>query len=126
MDERYLVAAIRYVECNPVAAGIVAKAEDYEWSSAKAHVHKIPDPVLSPCYLVNQIKDWASFLKGKDAAFSDSYQGVTHTGRPLGPEHFVQRVEKEVGRDLKKKRPGPKSNRQRDADVEPTLDLLNQ
>ncbi len=124
MDERYLIAAIRYVECNPVAAGIVARAEDYPWSSARAHVHKSPNPVLSPCYLLDQIEDWGSFLKVKDAAFLDSYKGVTHTGRPLGSEHFVQRVEKELGRDLKKKKPGPKINRQNDT-IQPVMDLLN-
>jgi putative transposase len=38
MDENYLLAAVRYVEMNPVAAGLVKKPEDYPWSSAKAHL----------------------------------------------------------------------------------------
>ncbi|MDO9079874.1 MAG: transposase [Desulfuromonadales bacterium] len=38
MDEGHLVSAARYVEMNPVAAGIVASPEDYPWSSARAHL----------------------------------------------------------------------------------------
>ena len=41
MDEAYLYAAVRYVESNPVKAGIVIKAEDYPWSSARARVLKL-------------------------------------------------------------------------------------
>ena len=36
LDEKYLYAAVRYVERNPVRAKIVKKAEDYLWSSAKS------------------------------------------------------------------------------------------
>lgn len=32
-DERYWLTCMRYVELNPVRAGIVAKPEDYQWSS---------------------------------------------------------------------------------------------
>ena len=34
MDEHHLLAAVRYVEMNPVRAGLVQKPEDWEWSSA--------------------------------------------------------------------------------------------
>ncbi len=37
LDESYFWAAIRYVEQNPVRAGLVSRAEDYPWSSARAH-----------------------------------------------------------------------------------------
>src|SRR5438067_256498 len=38
MDDRYTLAAARYVELNPVRAGLVARAEDYPWSSARANL----------------------------------------------------------------------------------------
>jgi putative transposase len=38
MDERHLLAAARYVEMNPVASGIVARPDEYPWSSARAHI----------------------------------------------------------------------------------------
>jgi len=47
MDERYLYTCIKYIERNPVRAKIVKRAEDYPWSSARAHIFKWDDPVLS-------------------------------------------------------------------------------
>jgi len=38
MDEKYLLAATRYVELNPVKAGLASTPEGYRWSSAKAHM----------------------------------------------------------------------------------------
>ena len=37
LDGRHLWAALRYVECNPVRAGMVARADEYGWSSVDAH-----------------------------------------------------------------------------------------
>ena len=37
LDADYLQACVRYVELNPVRAGLVKKAEDYPWSSAAVH-----------------------------------------------------------------------------------------
>jgi len=38
LDQDHLVAALAYVDLNPVRAGLVATPEDYIWSSARAHV----------------------------------------------------------------------------------------
>ena len=38
MDDAHLMAAVRYVENNPVAAGMLERAEDWRWSSARSHV----------------------------------------------------------------------------------------
>ena len=38
MDEPYLLAAARYVELNPVRAGLATDATDWRWSSAGAHL----------------------------------------------------------------------------------------
>jgi putative transposase len=43
MDENHLLAAIRYVEMNPVAAEMVVKPEDYRWSSARSHLEGTED-----------------------------------------------------------------------------------
>ena len=37
LDDEYLIRAARYIELNPVRAGLVAKAADWPWSSARAH-----------------------------------------------------------------------------------------
>jgi putative transposase len=38
LDENHLAIGARYVEKNPVRAGIVKKAEEWEWSSARHHI----------------------------------------------------------------------------------------
>jgi putative transposase len=42
--EAYLLALCRYVERNPVAAGIVAAPEDWPWSSCRAHLGQAATP----------------------------------------------------------------------------------
>ena len=39
MDELYLAASTRYVEQNPVRAGLVKRPGDYRWSSAGVHLY---------------------------------------------------------------------------------------
>ena len=38
MDEPHLLAAARYIVLNPVVAGLVSRAGDRPWSSARAHL----------------------------------------------------------------------------------------
>ena len=64
LNERHLYAAVRYVENNPVRAGIVRNAEDYMWSSALTHVTGIHNTLLSDCYLLRVIDDWGGLFKG--------------------------------------------------------------
>jgi putative transposase len=47
LDEKHLYAAVRYVENNPVSAGIVRKAANYTWSSAAGHVKGKADTVVA-------------------------------------------------------------------------------
>jgi putative transposase len=47
LDAPFLLAAIRYVERNPVRARMIDWAEEYPWSSAAAHCGLKTDPVLS-------------------------------------------------------------------------------
>ncbi len=52
-SEKYLLACTRYVDLNPVRAGLVQRPEDYRWSSYRARIGLDPcnwlDP--DPCYL---------------------------------------------------------------------------
>ena len=47
--DSYLQQCGLYIEANPVRAGIVKNPEDYPWSSARAHICKIADPLVDPC-----------------------------------------------------------------------------
>ena len=108
LSEQYLYSAMRYVERNPVRAGLVQRAEDYRWSSARAHALKTNDPFLSDNFLITKIADWADYLKVEEDKDKDSIIHHTSSGRPLGDESFIARVEQITGRVLIKKKPGPK------------------
>jgi putative transposase len=66
LDDEHLWAAVRYVECNPVRAGLLERAEHYPWSSAAAHCGLRADPVLSdPCELTERLgpQQWPHWLR---------------------------------------------------------------
>jgi len=113
MDDSYLFAAIRYIERNPVRAGLVRYAEDYAWSSARAHVYRSDDPLVSeiPSYL--HIDSWAEYLRHPDdQSMMRAFGRSARTGRPLGDDPFLLELEKITGRVLRKKKPGPKPRSQ--------------
>lgn len=110
LDSSYLYSAVRYVERNPVRAGIVKKAEDYHWSSAKARIHKTSDPLLRDFYLTEEIPDWREYLREPDENEKiTALRKHMRTGRPLGPKSFLEDLERKLGRTLIKQRPGPKN-----------------
>jgi putative transposase len=108
MDEPYLLSAVRYVERNPVEAGRVSKAEDYSWSSAKAHVYGVVDPLLSPSFLNERIPDWPAYLRISDEKQTKRLIRHSKTGRPMGDDGFLRKLEQLTGRVLQKAKPGPK------------------
>jgi putative transposase len=109
LDGRYLMAAIRYVEGNPVRAGLVTRAEDYPWSSARAHVFKHKDPLIEFCPVQHEIKDWSGFISiAVPERELKNLRKSTITGRPAGDLDFVERLETSTGRTLKLMKRGPK------------------
>ena len=68
MDEPYLLAAARYVELNPVRAGLVASPGDWPWSSAGAHHCGREDQLVKVAPLLAIVGVWSAFL---DSALSE-------------------------------------------------------
>ncbi len=111
LDEKHLYAAVRYILRNPVRAGVVDRAEDYKWSSARwllglaDHDSLVHD--LDPS---RNIANWEEFLRS-DPADIKSLRKYTRTGRPYGDEVFLATAEKITGRSLRRHSPGPKAKR---------------
>ena len=58
MDEGYLHKAMRYVEFNPVKAGLVEKPGGYPWSSARAHLEgEADDWAESSLYMIGDLDE---------------------------------------------------------------------
>lgn len=109
MDEQYLVAAARYIELNPVKAGIVKKPEDYKWSSAQAHLQGEDDILVKVEPLLSIIPDWRELL-ASDLS-EEEYETLRRherTGRPLGSGDFIEKVEEQTDRVFRRQKPGPK------------------
>ena len=112
LDEPHTLACIKYVEVNPVRAGLVSRAEDYPWSSARSHVYGIPDPLISVdsgIIRANGIESWSVWLsEGLDEASIRTIRRNTNTGWPTGSKEFVKRLEGRLGRRLTRQIPGRK------------------
>ncbi len=109
LDEARLYKGMRYVERNPVRARIVKRAEDYPWSSARAHVSGSPDSLLSPCPLQKVIKDWSAYLaEGDSEEDLEEIRKHERTGRPLGDKKFIETLERLTSRALLPRKPGRK------------------
>ena len=110
MDETYLLACAKYIELNPVRAGLVKNAVEWPWSSARAHVQGKNDTLVNTAPLCRIIRsDWEHFLK---TDISDSeieeFRKYERTGRPLGKNSFIKQIEAILGRRLRPRKPGPK------------------
>lgn len=62
MDNRHLMNAVRYVENNPIDAGLVGRAEDWRWSSARAHISGVRDGVTDPVAIGRHVGNWRAYL----------------------------------------------------------------
>ena len=109
MDEAYLLKAAAYVELNPVKAKMVQEPWDYRWSSVHAHLAQ-HDPlnIINPQKLLELCGDWKTYLQHNRPALDSTIEQHLNTGRPLGDENFIDKIEVVLGRELKKKKPGPK------------------
>ena len=109
LDEPYLLTAARYVELNPVRAGLVNAPSRYRWSSAAAHVRGKDDALVCVEPLLKSAPPWRGFLarviREEDIKLLRAHE---HTGRPLGDEEFLATLEKDLGRILRRQKPGPK------------------
>ena len=114
MDEQHLMNAVAYVELNPVAAGLVRRPEDWRWSSARAHLKGVEDPLMGRQRpkVFDGIRDWRAFLKQHNHSSDfEVLEKHERTGRPVGDKKFIRRLEKLTGRALEKQKPGPKSKK---------------
>lgn len=111
MDEGHALTAMRYVELNPVRAGLSDSPAAWPWSSARAHLTGNDDPLVCNVRdMIDYVGDWKRYL-ALDADEEEILRLRTHarTGRPLGDAAFIGRLERSLGRLLAKRKPGPKA-----------------
>ena len=107
MDARYTLAAARYIELNPVRAGLVADPVWYPWSSARAHITGRDDGLAKAAPLLDRVPDWRRLLGG-GGEDDEALRRHETTGRPLGSDAFVESLEATLGRRLRPEKRGRK------------------
>lgn len=105
-EEGYLLACYRYIELNPVRAGMVERPEDYRWSSYRANAMGAGEPLLSPhpLYLALSVRAPERqaayrmlFEAHLDADLLRNLRACLQTGTPLGDDRFRAQIEQAVG-----------------------------
>lgn len=108
--DEYLIACSRYIELNPVRAGMVGHPRDYRWSSYRGRALGQPDPLLDedPWYvsLGNSTTDRARvYADWLEASIVDKewelIRRATQQGRAVGSDAFQDDIGSRVGRRLK-------------------------
>ncbi len=110
MDEMYLLAGARYIELNPVRAGLVKSPGVYPWSSAAAHLTGRDDMLVKAAPLLELVENWVTFLAEEYSdAEAEAIRRHERTGRPLGNDDFLSKLERALDRSVRPGKPGPKA-----------------
>ena len=105
LDERHFWLAMKYIELNPVRARLCRKPWRYKWSSAAGHVDDKAESDILKLPWWYDIISAGQWRKELEAGLSDSELSrvrlSTHTGRPLGSDSFISKLEKLLNRRVR-------------------------
>jgi putative transposase len=108
-DDGHLLVVLRYIEANPVRAGMVSQAADYRWSSFAAHGLGLPDTLLTPLPELEALgrtpaerrARWRRRVQSPQAeAEVDRIRASVRTGKPLGSPAWVEAMASRLGLEL--------------------------
>jgi len=106
LDDSHLIRAVCYVSLNPVRARLVARPEDWKWSSARAHISGVDDALVTVRPVLDRIPHLKDLLHaGMEDDFSELRRAES-TGRPLGASEFVAGLQSRLGRKIARRAPG--------------------
>ncbi len=114
---RYVLACYRYIELNPVRAGMVPGAAGYAWSSHRANATGAQDDTVSPHPEFEALGHDAHARRSAYAGLFDSplateildeIRSATNGGYPLASESFKMHFSRVTGARSRPGRPGPK------------------
>jgi putative transposase len=117
MDVGHTWQALCYVEQNPVRAGLVGHAPQYQYSSARAHVATTYPKDIDHQSRLSVSPEWAAmYSPGRwrevlqtsiaDECLAERLREATRRGLPFGSDEFRRKLEAEAGRDLSLRPPG--------------------
>ena len=110
----YVLACYRYIELNPVRAGIVASPCDYQWSSHASNGGGRPDPILTPhpAYIAlgdslpARLAAYDAMLGRRLSQADGEIRTLTSLHRAFGDREFREGLEQMYGRPMSPLRTG--------------------
>jgi putative transposase len=111
VDQAGVWTVMAYIERNPVRAGLVQLAEDYAWSSARAHVIGRDQEGFVDLFSwqgAYTAERWRATLRLgiEEEALQERLRLATLTGRPFGSDQFIEALELTSNRRLRLQRVG--------------------
>jgi len=119
-SERHLLCTYRYIELNPVRAGLVANATDYRWSSYAANALGEPDRLIQPHPLFDELGATIEQRRRRYRAFvaegvsddeAEAIRSHVKQGRVFGTAAFQEQVARQTGLRVRVTRRGRPSNK---------------
>jgi putative transposase len=115
---RYFFACQRYIELNPVRAGLAHAPSLYAWSSHRSNAFGAADPLIDPHaeYLAlggsperRRAAYRSLFLDKLSDEDLSAIRKAARSGFPYGSDEFVKDLETRTGVTLHRGRPGPRA-----------------
>jgi putative transposase len=105
LDENHLISTAKYIERNPVRAGLVKTPWEWKWSSASNHIGQDCSQQLKLKDLFQFIpieqKEWKDYISAEDKEKDmEMIKKKTLTGQPLCGEQALKKLEDKFGRRL--------------------------
>lgn len=92
-DERYLFTVMRYVEANPLRAGLTRRAEDWAWSTLRMRRQAVWQDVLANGERLQLPPNWVTLVnEGIEQADLQALRSCARRGHPYGDLEWTERV----------------------------------
>ncbi len=114
-DDEHLLVVLRYIEANPLRAGMVTDLGEYPWSSYPAHGLGRADPLVSPMPEFDALgrSPWERQSRRRRKVHAapkqdeiDRVRESLRSGKPLGSAEFVETKAQILGLNLNPRRRG--------------------
>jgi putative transposase len=123
-EDEHLLTVLRYIERNPLRANLVARAEDWRWSSLRWHLQ----PPLLPFLHAGPVPrppEWTDLVQAPHTeAEVAALRRCTARGTPFGTEAWVQTTAARLGLEYTLRPRGRPPGRRSTAAADPTAPSL--
>jgi putative transposase len=110
-DDAHFLWVCRYIERNPVRAGLVSSATDWRWSSAGQRAREIAVPSMTT-WPLPMPADWSAYVDAaQTTAEVEAVRQAINKGQPLGDQVWCSEMLRKLGRDPTRRRGRPRRTR---------------